>query len=85
MTLDAKSVTFYPGLDAHCRKHVHDSLAPVALLVGETSDSGDLAGPLAEGGEDRDYREEVRTVAGVHFEGLQRGFLDMDYAGLFLN
>ena len=76
MTFYDHLVTFDRCLDAHLGEHVHDGFRPVAFLVGKTSYACKPACSLTEGSQDRDDREEVRAVGGIHTEGRQRGSLN---------
>ena len=78
MSLDDHYVSIDRRLDSHLGQHPDDRLRSVALLVGEASHTGKTACALTECSEDRNDREEVRTVGCIYAESLQRSTLDSD-------
>ena len=78
VSLDDHYVSIDRCLDSHLGQHPDDRLRSVALLVGEASHTGKTACALTECREDRNDREEVRTVGCIYAESLQRSTLDSD-------
>ena len=75
MTLYDHFITFYRSLYPHRGQHLQNSFRPVALLVGQTSHTGQTARALAECRKNRNDREEVRTIRGINIESLERSAL----------
>ena len=81
-TGDGEDVAAGGGLHAHLGQHIQNRRATVAFLAGQPLESLNIAASVAEGGEDRDDREQVRAVVEVGAEGAERGFLGGDQASV---
>ena len=75
VSLNDKLVTLNASLDTHLSKHTHNRLSPVALLVRKTSHACHAARTLTKSSQNRNNREEIRTVGSVYSKRLERSSL----------
>ena len=75
MTLYDHFIALDRSLYSHRGQHLQDRFRPVALLVGQTSHTGQTARALAECRKDRNDREKVRTIRSINIECLERSAL----------
>ena len=84
MAFDGQQVAFSVGGDSHFSQRLENSLPSVALLAREAFESKNMACSGAEGREDGDNREQVRTVVEISVEGSEGCLLCGDDAAFVL-